>query len=112
MLVRAQRPDIVDRMAAELGAELGPMAERLGAVHAREVAQTRQQAMEHMRAIMDEVEGALPAMRAAGADVRDMERALEMARVHIRAENLEKAYEYIVGAKAQKDLLVGPLPPQ
>ena len=107
MLLGARRPDIVEKKATELGSELGPLAERTGAVHAQDVARTREQAQARMKALLDEVEGALPALRASGADVRDIERAMEMARVYLRAENLEKAYEFVIAAKARKDEGIG-----
>jgi hypothetical protein len=103
MLLRAQRPDLVDTKAAGLNSELGPLADRLGTAHARELARTREEAMARMRSLLDEVEVALPSLRDSGVDVRDIERAVEMARVHLRADNLEKAYEFIVDAKGKTD---------
>jgi hypothetical protein len=107
MLMGALRPDMVERKTAELSSELGPLADRLGASHAQELAQTREEAQRRMRSLMDEVEGALPSLRDSGADVRDIERAVEMARVHLRGDNLEKAYDLIIEAKSRVDGIAG-----
>lgn len=112
MLLRGQRLEIVERTLAGLGSELGARAETVGAAHAQELARTRQEAHVRMKALLDEVEGALPLLRESGADVRDIERAMEMARVHLRADNLEKAYEFIVEAKGKADGLAAGGPPR
>jgi parallel beta-helix repeat protein len=107
MLLGGRRPDLVARKTAELGSELGPLSDRLGAAHAREVAQTRKQAHARLKALLEEVDGALPYLRDSGADVRDIDRGVEMTRIHLRADNLEKAYEFMIQAKARKDELSG-----
>lgn len=107
MLLGGQRPDLVDRKTAELVSELGPLSDRLGAAHAMEVAQTREQAHAGLKTLLEEVEEALPYLKDSGADVRDIERGVDMTRIHLRADNLEKAYEFMIQAKARKDELSG-----
>lgn len=99
LLLTGTRPDLVEKKAAELAVELGTRAERLGTERARELQKVEVEAQARLKTLLDEVEGTMRELKGAGQNVGDIERALGMARVHLRGNNLEKAYNYALEAK-------------
>lgn len=103
LLLTGTRPDLVERKAAELAAELGTKAELLGAERASELKKAEAEAQARLKALLDEVEGTMRELKGAGREVGEVERALGLARVHLRGNNLEKAYDHAMEAKSTMD---------
>ena len=107
LLLVGERPEVVEAMATELEREMGARAAQLAAGKKSELEKAQSEARERMTAILEEAECALPALRQSGATTRELERAISMARLHLRAGSFDKAHQHTLDAKALADRLLG-----
>jgi len=99
VVLAGERPELAEMMVAELEKELGGRAAGLASGRKAELEEAESQARDKMTGMVLEAENALPAIREAGADTRELERAISLARLHMRGGNLEKAYQHTMEAR-------------
>jgi hypothetical protein len=94
-------------MASELERELGERAGRLAAGKKAALEKARGEARLQIAAMLEEAERTLPGLRAEGAHTRELEKALGLARLHLRGDNFEKAYQHTMDARGILEMLRG-----
>jgi hypothetical protein len=107
LLLAGERPESAERMVSELEKEVGGRAAELSSAKEAELEMAQAQARKQMTGILQGAEGALPALREAGADTRELEKQIGLARLHLRGGNLEKAYQHTLDAQGIADGLLG-----
>ena len=98
LLLSGQRPELAEKMVSEIEKDLGGRALELSSGKKAELEKAESEARDQMTVLLLESERALAAMRDAGADTRELERAISLARLHMRGGNLEKAYQHTLDA--------------
>jgi parallel beta-helix repeat protein len=107
LLLAGEKPEAAERMASELERELGERAGRLAAGKKAALEKARGEARLQIAAMLEEAERTLPGLRAEGAQTRELEKALGLARLHLRGDNFEKAYQHTMDARGILEMLRG-----
>jgi len=107
LLLVGDKPELVEKMVAELDRDIGGRVARENARKAEDLQTAQAQARGQMMAILSEAERSLPALRESGSDLRELERSIGLARLHLRADSLEKAYHHTMETKRTLDTLLG-----
>jgi len=107
LLLAGERPEPVEAMVTELEHELGTTAAQLAAGKKADLEKAQSEARERMTGILDEAERALPGLRQSGAETRELERAISLARLHLRAGSFEKAHQHTLDAQGLAGRLLG-----
>jgi hypothetical protein len=109
LLLAGERFEVAEKMAAGLQNDLGQRAADLAAGKEAELEQAREEARSRITAMLEEAEKALPGLRQAGAETREMEKAIGLARLHLRGGNYEKAYQHTLDARGLAESPRGPV---
>ncbi|MBM4249000.1 MAG: hypothetical protein FJ149_06130 [Euryarchaeota archaeon] len=107
LLLSGIKLDTAEGLASELEREVGSRAAGLQAAREADLRKAKEEAGERMAALLGDAERALEAAREAGEDTRELEKAIGLARLHLRGGNLEKAHKHTLDAKAIADGLPG-----
>ena len=99
LLLTGKDLDAAERKAAQLERDIGKRSADLTAGRERELQKARAEARGQMTEMLSEAERVLADVRGTEADVRELERAINMARLQLRADNLERAYEHTLEAR-------------
>jgi hypothetical protein len=91
--------DVAGQKAAELERDIGARSAELTARRERELQRAQAEARGQMTGMLSKAECVLAAAQERGVDVRELERAIGLARLHLRADNLERAYEHTLEAR-------------
>ena len=103
MLLRNERLDKAQALASGIVKEIGEKTAKLRMMKAQETQHAEVELKEEARVFLEETEPLMDRLRKAGADIRELEKMFNMARIQLRAGNITKGHRY--SKKARKMVL-------
>jgi hypothetical protein len=103
MLLRNEKLDKAQALASGMVKEIGERTAKLRVIKAQETEHAETELKEEARVFLEETEPAMDSLRAAGADIREIEKMFNMAKLQLRAGNITKGHKY--AKKARKMVL-------